>query len=266
MRLLAQSHIASHFDAPTELILMVQVADAPGQAIVSEHLSVTPPHELAASGSSDARLLRGTVEGAIEVAYRAVVDVLPRHEVHAGLDQHDWSDLPADVLPYLMPSRFCPSDKFLRYAARRFGDLSGGPKVLAIIDWLRRNVDYLHGVSDAETTAERTFVDRAGVCRDFTHLGITLCRASGIPARAVAAYALALDPPDFHAVVEVWLGGSWWLLDPTGLAPIGGLIRIAHGRDAADIAFMTSSGPAGQVVMTVSVVEVTRQAVVPLRV
>ncbi len=260
MRLLVQSHVASHFDAPTELMLMVEVADAPGQAIVSETLTVTPHHDLAATRIDDGRLLRGLVEGDIEVAYRALVDLAPRTEIHADLAQRDWSDLPADVLPYLMPSRFCPSDKFLRYAARQFGTSSGGAKVLAIIDWLRSNVDYLHGVSDAETTAERTFVDRAGVCRDFTHLGITLCRAGGIPARAVAAYALALDPPDFHAIMEVWLGDGWWLLDPTGLAPVRGLVRIAHGRDAADIAFMTSSGPAGPVMMTVSVIEVGSQS------
>ncbi len=96
----------------------------------------------------------------------------------------------------------------------------------------------------ATTGAAGTFIDRAGVCRDFTHLGLTLCRAAGIPARAVAAYALALDPPDFHAVFEVFLDGGWWLVDPTRLAPIAGMVRIAHGRDAADIAFLTTAGGA----------------------
>ena len=82
---------------------------------------------------------------------------------------------------------------------------------MAILEWIHRNLDYVAGVSDAETTAERTFVDRAGVCRDFTHLGITLARALGIPARAVSAYALQLDPPDFHAIWKsIWrtVGGS----------------------------------------------------------
>ena len=255
MRLLAQSHIASRFDAPAELMLKVQVAHAPGQTIVSENLMVTPPMTLRADALDDGRLLRGQVSGPIEIAYRAVVDVDRREEIHANLPEHDWSELPADVLPYLMPSRYCPADKFLRYAARQFGSLSGGAKALAIIDWLRTNLDYVHGVSNAGTNAENTFIDRAGVCRDFTHLGITLFRAAGIPARAVAAYALALDPPDFHAVFEVWMGEGWWLVDPTGLAPVDGLIRIAHGRDAADIAFMTTSGPSSPVVMTVSVVQ-----------
>jgi transglutaminase-like putative cysteine protease len=105
---------------------------------------------------------------------------------------------------------------------------------------MRAHVDYVHGVSNAQSTAEHTFIDRAGVCRDFSHLGITLTRALNIPARAVSAYALDLVPPDFHAVFEVFLDGRWWLVDPTGLAPVEGMVRIGSGRDAADIAFLSS--------------------------
>ena len=112
--------------------------------------------------------------------------------------------------------------------------------MLRILDWIRAEIDYEPGASDSETTAARTFIDRAGVCRDFTHMGITLCRASGIPARAVSAYAHQLSPPDFHAIFEVWLSNGWWLVDPTGLAPVEGLVRIACGRDAADIACLTT--------------------------
>jgi transglutaminase-like putative cysteine protease len=253
MRLLAQSHVATTLAAPTELMLMIEAARAPGQAIVEEALTTTPDPGLIASETDGIRLRRGVAEGPIEFAYRALIDVDPRRPVTPELVQQRWSDLPSAVLPYLLSSRFCPADKFMRFAAREFGDLAGGAKLLAILDWLRRNVDYVHGVSDAETTAERTFVDRAGVCRDFAHLAITLARAGGLPARAVAAYALDLQPPDFHAVAEVWLGGGWWLFDPTGLAPVDGLIRIAHGRDAADIAFLTTGGATGPLTMTVSV-------------
>jgi transglutaminase-like putative cysteine protease len=253
MRLLAQAHIANRYALPTEIMAKVQVAHAPGQTIVSETLSITPNVQLDAVELEDGRLLRGIFQGQVELAYTATVDLLPRIALHPQALQHAWSDLPADVLPYLMPSRFCPSDKFLRFVGREFGQVSGGAKMIAIVDWIRKHVDYVHGISTAETSAESTFIDRAGVCRDFTHLGLTLARAGGIPARAVAAYALALDPPDFHAVFEVWLGNSWWLIDPTGLAPIEGLIRIAHGRDAADIAFLTTSGAVEQIAMTVSV-------------
>jgi transglutaminase-like putative cysteine protease len=125
----------------------------------------------------------------------------------------------------------------LRFAQREFGGSGDGvDRIMAILEWINRNLDYVVGVSDAETTAERTFVDRAGVCRDFTHMGITLARALGIPARAVNAYALQLDPPDFHAILEVFLEAAWWLIDPTRLAPIEGIVRIGSGRDA----FLTS--------------------------
>jgi transglutaminase-like putative cysteine protease len=130
------------------------------------------------------------------------------------------SEPPIEVLLFLFPSRFCPSDKFMRFAQREFASAGDGvARVMAILQWIHRNVDYLAGVSDAQTTVEQTFVDRAGACRDFTHLGVTLSRALGIPARAVSAYALQLDPPDFHAIFEVYIASGWWLIDRTRLAP-----------------------------------------------
>ena len=151
--------------------------------------------------------------------YRAVVENNRRQLPPPSGCQHLWSDLPGEVLPFLLPSRFCPSDKFIRFAQRQFGGAGDGvARIMAILEWLYRHVDYVVGVSNAETTAERTFVDRAGVCRDFTHLGITLTRALGIPARAVSAFALQLDPSDFHAIFEVYLENDWWLIDPT---PVG---------------------------------------------
>lgn len=100
------------------------------------------------------------------------------------------------------------------------------------------------GSATRRRTAVDTLIDRAGVCRDFSHLAIALCRAGKIPARAVSAYAWTLEPPDLHAVAEVYLGGRWRLIAPSGLAPLDGLVRVATGRDAADIAFMTIFGVA----------------------
>ena len=162
------------------------------------------------------------------------------------------------MLPFLLPSRYCPSDKFMRFAQREFAAPGDGVgRVMAILEWIHNNVDYVPGVSSSETTAERTFVDRAGVCRDFTHLGITMARALGIPARAVSAYALQLDPPDFHAIFEVYLENDWWLIDPTRLAPIEGIVRIGSGRDASDIAFLTSDKHCQVISQAVEVVAVT---------
>ncbi len=255
MRLFAQCNLAYAFDTAVEAIAKLQVQSAPDQVIVGETLTLSPGARLASIAAADGtRLLRGELEGEIDVAYTALVDVTPRIEIPGDARQHRWDELPPATLDYLLPSRFCPSDKFGRFVAREFdSDAPGGTRVAAILDWIHAEVDYLHGVSDAETTAERTFVDRAGVCRDFTHLGITLCRAANIPARAVGAYAWRLEPADFHAVLEVYLAGQWWLADPTRLAPGDGLIRIATGRDAADIAFLTTGGAARQIAITVSV-------------
>ena len=246
MRLLAQCHLRYRVAAQTAAIAKVHVLPEAGQVIVEEVLALSDGAALALvdDPTGAARWLIGSVAGEFEIAYRATVEVAPRPMLPAVARQHEWAELSPDTLTYLLPSRFCPSDKFGRFAARAFGSSTGGARLSAILDWLHAKIDYVHGVSDAETTAERTFVDRAGVCRDFTHLGITLARASGIPARAVAAYALALEPADFHAVMEVYLDGSWWLIDPTRLAPVDGLIRIVHGRDAADIAFLTIFGEA----------------------
>lgn len=256
MRVRVHASLAYHTPAPVEAIAAILVAHAPGQRIESEALDITAGTRLAESVDpvSGARLLRGQLQGDVALAYTATVRVTPRLPLPPEVQVAPWSRLPVEVLPYLLPSRFCPVDQFLRFAAREFGVLSpGGARVLAILDWLHRNVDYVHGVSTASTGAAGTFIDRAGVCRDFTHLGLTLCRAAGVPARAVAAYALALDPPDFHAVFEVFLDGGWWLVDPTRLAPVGGLVRIAHGRDAADIAFLTTAGSIRQTHMEVGV-------------
>jgi transglutaminase-like putative cysteine protease len=151
--------------------------------------------------------------------------------------------LPLEVMPHLFPSRYCPSDQLMRFAWRRFGDIAGGhEKVTAICNWIYDNVDYLTGSSDGSTSAHDTFTIRAGVCRDFAHLGITLCRALGIPARYVSAFGYKLYPQDFHAVFEAFVGDRWYLFDATRLSPPDGLIRIGVGRDAADTAFATYFG------------------------
>ncbi len=258
MRVEVHSRLAYEFAEPTETIAVVLAAHAAGQTIESETLVLSDGVRLAESLDpvTGARLLRGPLNGHVSIEYRAVVRLAPRLELPAGVQVAPWSRLPVEVLPYLLPSRYCPVDQFLRFASREFGRLQpGGARALAILDWLHANVDYVHGVSTSTTGAAGTFIDRAGVCRDFTHLGLTLCRAAGIPARAVSAYALGLDPPDFHAVFEVFLDGGWWLVDPTRLAPIGGMVRIAHGRDAADIAFLTTAGDVRQTGMAVSVRE-----------
>lgn len=242
MKLSIRAELVYQFAQATQIIANIEAAHTGDQTVLSESLDIQPPVRLITDKTPYGdRSVRASLSGEVVIRYQAVVENNLRQLLPPAGHQHLWSDLPNDVLPFLLPSRFCPSDKFMRFAQREFGGAGDGvARVMAILEWIHRNVDYVPGVSNAETTAERTFVDRAGVCRDFTHLGITLSRALGIPARAVSAYALQLDPPDFHAIFEVYIENGWWLIDPTRLAPIEGIVRIGSGRDASDIAFLTS--------------------------
>ena len=114
------------------------------------------------------------------------------------------------------------------------------------------------GSTDGSTTAIDVLVTRAGVCRDFAHLSIAVCRALGIPARYVSGYAVDLEPPDFHGFMEAFLGGRWFLFDATRMAPIDRLVRIAAGHDAADVAFGTLFGEATLESMMISVIDLDR--------
>jgi transglutaminase-like putative cysteine protease len=225
--------------------------------VSGERLTITPPQLVARLDDSHTGERRAvfTGEGEIEVVYSATVEVRAVDADLAGAQALAVRDLPPEALSYLMPSRYCPSESFHGFVEREFGALAGGDKVLAIIAWLRANVDYRCGVSDSRTTAVDTFTERVGVCRDFTHLAICFLRASNIPARAVSAFAWQLDPPDMHMVTEVFLGGRWRMIDPTGLAPVESVIRVATGRDAGDIAFMTIFGEAELIAQTFSVTE-----------
>ncbi|MDG2520435.1 transglutaminase family protein [Caulobacter segnis] len=241
-----EASLTYDFAQPCEVLLMVEAAHGPDQAVRSWALTFWP--NVDAVGRDDVgdyeRCTVFNAHGRINALYRASVEVMKRDHDLTDAVGMPIRDLPASVLPYLRASRFCPSDRMERFVDREFGHLDGGQKVQAILDWIGANVDYRAGVSHAQTTALDSFTDRAGVCRDFTHMVIAMCRAADIPARAVSAYAWKLEPPDLHAIAEVYLGGRWRLVDATALAPIEGLVRVATGRDAADIAFMTIFGKA----------------------
>ncbi|MCR5881128.1 transglutaminase family protein [Phenylobacterium sp. J367] len=245
------------FPIRCETLLLIEAAQGPDQLVVSETLTIDPDAAVARlddDGAGERRAVLDTA-GRVRIQYAATVDVQREDGAYQDAGQVAIRDLPHDALAYLRPSRFCPSDRFERFAAREFGTLSGGARVAAMVDWIGRHLDYQPGVSNSGTTALDTFVDRAGVCRDFAHLAISICRASDIPARAVSAYAWRLEPPDLHAVAEVYLGDRWWLVDPTGKAPVSGLVRVAAGRDAADIAFMSVFGTARLVAQAFAIAE-----------
>jgi transglutaminase-like putative cysteine protease len=153
--------------------------------------------------------------------------------------------LPHEVLPDLMPTRYCESDRLASAATKMFGPIDPGyARVQAVCDWIHEHIEYRAGSTNTTTTACDVFLQRSGVCRDFAHLGVAFCRALNIPARLAVGYArFDTPPPDFHAVFEAFVGGHWELFDPTGLADPQDLVRIAVGRDAGDVAFATLFGP-----------------------
>jgi transglutaminase-like putative cysteine protease len=189
-------------------------------------------------------------QGDLQLRYQAEVMLEPLVESAEAAAEVPAAKLPFEIVAYLYPSRYCQSDKLARFARSTFGHLAAGyHRVNGICTWIRDNVEYQSGVSDALTSAFDTVTERAGVCRDFAHLAISLCRALGIPARYVSAYAWCLAPPDFHAVIEAYLqgltGAGWYLFDPTRMSASDGLVRIGIGRDAADVAFCSPYGIVG---------------------
>lgn len=181
--------------------------------------------------------------GNLHLSYQATVESSYFHADPNAIGEVDLATLPMEIIPYLYPSRYCPSDQLLRLAASEFGHLLPGySKVTAICNWIYDNVTYLSGSSGPHTSAYDTVTERVGVCRDFAHLGIAFCRALAIPARFVSAYAYGLTPPDFHACFEAYLDNRWYLFDPSRLAPLNAVVRISTGRDAADVSFATIFG------------------------
>ena len=244
-----------HFPAATDVLLTVEAAQLPDQRLVEDRLLIdgAGPLQPIAGGDGVGRRTWMVAEGDFRAQYRAIVDVERTSEDLVGLAAVPMRELPPEVIPYLWPSRYCEADRFEGFVDRAFGTVDGGAKIAAMADWIHGHLDYRPGSSDTTTTAADTFVARQGVCRDYAHLLAAFARAAGVPARLVSAYGWQLDPPDFHALVEVWLGSAWHLVDPSRLAPIEGIVRICVGRDATDIAFMTSFGPAEMKAQSVAV-------------
>jgi transglutaminase-like putative cysteine protease len=233
------------FEHSCAVLLQVEAAALADQVIGQVQFAITPDTQFsrvpAQDGVGERMWLR--IQGRLQVEYKASVTLArPVHDVA------DWPATPLDQLPgeavqYLLPSRYCPSSQFTDFVDTRFGALGGGAKIIAMRDWIAQHLSYEPGSSNSDTTALDTFHGRAGICRDYAHLMITLARAADIPARIASVYAPGVTPPDFHAVAEIFLGGRWHLLDATGMADAQDMAVIGIGRDIGDVAFLTAFGP-----------------------
>lgn len=233
---------------PTSLLIHISTALNPFQNVVSEQIncSSAQPLEFCNVGPLGNRLQRVLADpGDLSISYQGTIELQQEVVDSQNVQEATYPDLPHDVLRFLNPSRYCESDRLSRFAAAEFGNVDRGhSRVRTICQWINERLSYTPGSTDASTTACDVLLQRTGVCRDYAHVGISLCRALGIPARYVSGYAVDLQPPDFHGFFEAYLGDRWYLFDATNLAPIGGLVRIGTGRDAADVAFATIIGNA----------------------
>jgi transglutaminase-like putative cysteine protease len=220
----------------TRLAAQVAVARRAGieiserMAVVSNTVPATAQEILGPDGTR--QHLITAQPGTLAVTYEARVAHLASATPESATSQQ--------LVEAVRPSRYCPSDRMAGFARSQFGEIPGEvDRVRAICDYVWRHVQYDTVTSDSGTDAVETLLAGRGVCRDFAHLVAALCRAVEIPTRIAAVYAPGLSPMDFHVVVETVIDGHWYVWDATRLAPRPALVRIATGRDAADVAFST---------------------------
>ncbi len=232
---------------PSTFVFKIEAAMLATQALFDELLTISPPlpcgRHIDALGN---RTLRVTAPaGRFGIRYQASVTLQDAAPAQA-LEEADVADLPLDVLPFLTGSRYVESELMFHDAVRWIGTFDRGfARVARICQWVRDNVKYEIGTSLPYGTTRDVLATRTGVCRDYAHVAIALCRALNIPARFVVGHALwDTPPPDFHALFEAWLGGRWVLFDPTQMVDPGDLIRIGTGHDAADLPFASIFGSA----------------------
>ena len=257
MRFIVYSELSYEVFTPCTFIFNIQPAKTATQTIIEETIFINPfssYHEFTLN-NCDARLIKMEVSQGtfFTIACRALVEVQHRLVDEATLLQSiPISQLSHEVIPYLFPSRHCQSDKLIKLAAKEFKALPDQySRAVAINNWIYNHIDYISGTTDAGTSAYDTLIQRQGVCKDFAHLGIALCRAMDIPARYFTGYACNLNPPDFHACFEAYIGGLWIFFDATKLVPINGLVKIANSKDAADAAVANIFGNANCTYMNV---------------
>src|SRR5436190_15022605 len=233
-----------------DFIFNIHAAHTERQRVIEEALTLSQdvPPRVETDPSTRNRYLRVNASpGPLKLAYGATVDLSHHVAEPTQIGEVPVARLPARVLSYIYPSRYCQSDRLHKLAMREFGhQWQGYSRVQAIRDWVLQRTTFSSNTSNSNTSAIDTLLETVGVCRDFAHLMIALCRAINIPARFTTGIDYgadpALGPTDFHAYVEAYLGDRWYLFDPSGTAIPMGFVRFGTGRDAADVAFATIFG------------------------
>jgi transglutaminase-like putative cysteine protease len=251
----------------TPAIFQVQPGVSPIYTVLSESWASTPEMQLRSYldiyGNPCTRVVLPQADSTFQ--YRAEIEVPDAtEEIDLTAPEITADALPDDVLIYTLPSRYCLPDVLGNEAWSRFGQHAPGyTRVQAICNHVNSHLTFRYGSSNAWSTAADVNSARLGVCRDFTHLAISFCRALNIPARYVFGYLPDMDVPvdpapmDFAAWMEVWLGDRWWTFDPRNNIPRKGRVLIGRGRDASDVAMATTFGGPLLNNMTVYAEEIT---------
>lgn len=245
MRLHAGCKFSFETNAPTAATFMLRPRGSEGQWIVSEEYITEPCIPITEYIDNYGNLCQRLVvpEGQFSLYTSVITETADVNEVALEAPFIPVESLPSDVLHYLLPSRYCQSDVMASLAWEIMeGAALGYAQVEAIRSWIFNHVKYCYGTSNTATSAADTAQTRTGVCRDFAHLGIALCRSFNIPARMVVGYLYDLKPMDLHAWFEAYVGDQWYAFDATQTKTSGNRIAIAYGRDAADVAFLTQFG------------------------
>lgn len=233
-------------EIPTPFILMLRLRSGAQQWVASEEYRLRPHVPVFEFTDNYGNLCQRLVApvGAFEVYTASDVLTAEYVDQSPGAPFVEVEYLPEAVLSYLLPSRYCESDRFGEMAASiTAGYQMGYDQVKAIETWLRNNISYLPGSSNIPVSAVEVNSKQSGVCRDLSHLGIALCRSLSIPARLVVGYLYGLQPMDLHAWFEAYVGGRWYTFDATQTQIKGGYVAIGYGRDAADVAIFNQFGP-----------------------
>lgn len=237
-------------DGGADFIFQIHAAQTRNQSVSAERLvlsqAISPLIYTDPATGNRSMHLRACA-GSLNLRYTATVDLCHHIADPLALSEVPVQRLTPELIGYIYPSRYCQSDRLLRLAHHEFGRLPQGyGRVKAIQTWVQKHIVYQSNSSNANTSAVDTLIEQVGVCRDFAHLMIALCRAVNIPARFATGTDYGADPilgpPDFHAYVEAYVGDRWYIFDPSGTAIPLGFVRLATGRDAADVAFATMFG------------------------
>lgn len=227
---------------PCPLLLQIEPANTHGQKVLKSNLNFRQGRKMSRVAAEDEIGHRTWVfvDQMFEIGCRFDVVIIRKAPVWEALSQTPLNDLPAPVVKYLLASRYCPLQDIDELITDLGADGPVGEFIQAASNWVRYALTYRPGSSDGNTTSQDAMRNRCGVCRDYAHVMIALCRAAMIPARYVSLYSPDVAPMDFHAAVQVYLDQQWHFIDPTGMASPERSAIIGVGRDANDVAFLTS--------------------------